>query len=167
MQIGLDEARLIDLPGIRTLKSLEREDRAALKYLLWGDRPAPVSLHDPEGSPAPFAPPDVILQVVDATALERHLELTLELMGLSRPMVIALNKMDEARDKGLYISSRVLARRLGVPVVPTAVLRGHGVAQLFKAALDAARKGVLPAAACAERTHRRQLAALVCGIAEC
>lgn len=144
VQIGLEEARLIDLPSIRTLRSLEQEDRAALKYLLWGDRPAPVSRHDPEGAPAPFAPPDVILQVVDATALERHLELVLELMALSRPMVIALNKMDEARDKGLYISSKALARRLGVPVVPTAGLRGHGIPQLFRAALDAAHKGVCP-----------------------
>ncbi|MBI2754414.1 MAG: ferrous iron transporter B [Betaproteobacteria bacterium] len=144
VRIGLEEARLIDLPSIRTLRSLEREDRAALKYLLWGDRPAPVSRHDPEGAPAPFAPPDVILQIVDATALERHLELALELMAISRPMVIALNKMDEARDKGLYISSKALARRLGVPVVPTAVLRGHGIAQLFRAALDAAHKGVCP-----------------------
>ncbi|HLE67977.1 MAG TPA: ferrous iron transporter B [Burkholderiales bacterium] len=144
VQIGLEEARLIDLPSIRTLRSLEQEDRAALKYLLWGDRPAPVSRHDPEGAPAPFAPPDVILQVVDATALERHLELVLELMALSRPMVIALNKMDEARDKGLYISSKALARRLGVPVVPTAGMRGHGIPQLFRTALDAAHKGVCP-----------------------
>jgi len=144
VQIGLDEARLIDLPSIRTLKSLEPEDRAALKYLLWGDRPAPVSRHDREGVPAPFAPPDVIVQVVDATALERHLELTLELLGLSRPMVIALNKMDEARDKGLYISSKALARRLGVTVVPIAAAMGHGLPQLFKAALDAARVGVCP-----------------------
>lgn len=144
VQIGLDEARLIDLPSIRTLKSLEREDRAALKYLLWGDRPAPVSRHDPEGAPAPFAPPDVIVQVVDATALERHLELTLELLALSRPMVIALNKMDEARDKGLYISSKALARRLGVPVVPVAAAMGYGISQLFKAVLGAVRKGVSP-----------------------
>ncbi len=144
VQVGLEEVRVIDLPGIRTLRNLEHEDRAALKYLLWGDRPAPVSGHDPEGAPAPFAAPDVILQVVDATALERHLELTLELLALSRPLVVALNKMDEARDKGLYVSSKALARRLGVPVVPTAAMLGQGLAQLFKTALDAGRKGVSP-----------------------
>ncbi len=57
VQAGLDQARLIRLPAFRTLCNLHDEDRAALKYLLWGDRPAPVSAHDPEGAPAPFAPP--------------------------------------------------------------------------------------------------------------
>jgi ferrous iron transport protein B len=144
VQVGLDEVRLIELPSLRTLCNLDGAERAAFKYLLWGDRPALVSAHDPEGAPAPFEPPDVILQVVDATVLERHLELTLELLALSRPLVIALNKMDEARDKGLYISSKALARRLGVPVVPTSARIGIGIPQLFRAALDAARSGVWP-----------------------
>jgi ferrous iron transport protein B len=56
VQIGLDEARVIDLPSIRSPHHLESDDRAALKYLLWGDERPPVSLHDPEGPPAPFAP---------------------------------------------------------------------------------------------------------------
>ncbi len=150
VQIGLDEARLIDLPNLRSLRSLEHEDRATLKYLLWGDSPAPVARHDPEGAPAPFSPPDVILQVVDATALERHLELTLELLTLSRPLVIALNKMDEAREKGLYLGSKALSRRLGVPVVPTSAARGYGIPQLFRAALEAVRAGVSPAPATSE-----------------
>ena len=160
VQVGLDEARLIDLPSLRSLRSLGPEDRATLKYLLWGDRPAPVARHDPEGAPAPFAPPDVILQVVDATALERHLELTLELLALSRPLVIALNKMDEAREKGLYLSSKALSRRLGVPVVPTSAARGYGVPQLFRAALDAARAGAPPTPAMSEHL-RASLAPLV------
>ena len=144
VQAGLDEARLIHLPSIRTLRNLEGAELAALKYVLWGDRPAPVSAHDPQGPPAPFEPPDVVMQVVDATALERHLELTLELLALARPLVIALNKMDEARDKGLYISSKALARSLGVAVVPTSARMGLGISQLFRAALEAARKGVWP-----------------------
>ena len=105
VQIGLDEARVIDLPSVRSLRDPEPEDRATLKYLLWGDRRPLVSAHEPQGPPAPFGPPDVIVQVVDATALERHLELTLELLQLGRPLVIALNKMDEARDKGLHAAS--------------------------------------------------------------
>jgi ferrous iron transport protein B len=144
VQIGMDEARLIDLPSIRSLRKLEREDRAALKYLLWGDERPPVSVHDAEGAPAPFAPPDVILQVLDATALERHLELTLELMELSRPMVVVLNKMDEARQKGLHVSSKTLAKLLGVPVVPVVATMGHGIARLFAAAVEAVRSGVSP-----------------------
>ena len=144
VQVGLDEARLISLPSLRTLANLPEDDRATLKYLLWGDRPAPVSVHDREGVPAPFAPPDVILQVVDATALERHLELTLELLALRRPLVIALNKMDEARDKGLYLSSKALARRLGVPVVPVSAARGYGIAALFRAAVQCVRDAAAP-----------------------
>jgi ferrous iron transport protein B len=159
VQVGLDEARLIALPSLRSLVDLDDENRATLKYLLWGDSPAPVARHDPEGAPAPFAPPDVILQVVDATALERHLELTLELLALSRPLVIALNKIDEARDRGLYLSPRALSRRLGVAVVPTSAARGYGIPQLFRAALEAVRAGREPAARVAEHL-RAPLAAL-------
>lgn len=144
LQLGLDEARLVKLPSLRTLANLQDEDRPTLRYLLWGDQPAPVSRHDRDASPAPFGPPDVIVQVIDATALERHLELTLELLALSRPLVIALNKMDEARAQGLYLSSKALARRLGVRVVPTSAARGHGLSQLFREALEAARAGVSP-----------------------
>ena len=64
-------------------------------------------------------------------------------MSLGLPLVIALNKMDEARAQGLYLSSNALARRLGVPVVPTSAARGYGLVQLFRAALDAARKAAL------------------------
>jgi ferrous iron transport protein B len=165
VRVGLDEARLIKLPSLRSLVDVEEEDRATLKYLLWGDEPAPVSRHDREGAPAPFARPDLIVQVVDATALERHLELTLELMALQRPLVIALNRMDEAHAQDLYLSSKALARRLGVPVIATSAARGYGLAQLFRAALDAARKPV-PAPPLAASPHlQRSLAPLAQALA--
>ena len=113
VQIGLDEARVIDLPSIRSPHHLESDDRAALKYLLWGDERPPVSRHEPDGPPAPFAPPDVIVQVLDATALEHHLELTLKLAKFGRPLVIALNKMDEAEERGIYVNARELERTAG------------------------------------------------------
>jgi ferrous iron transport protein B len=144
VQIGLDEARLVNLPSLRTLTNLGEDDRPTLKYLLWGDRPAPVSRHDRQGVPAPFGPPDVILQVVDATALERHLELTLELLALGRPTVIALNRIDEAGASGIYLSAKSLTRRLGVPVVPCSAVRGYGIAPLFRAALEAVRVRAAP-----------------------
>lgn len=144
VQIGLDEARVIDLPSIRSPHDLESEDRAALKYLLWGDRRPPVSRHEPGGPPAPFAPPDVIVQVVDATLLEHHLELTLKLAKFGRPLVIALNKMDEAEDRGIYVNGKVLGARLGVAVVPTTAIMGHGTAELFRAAVHAVRAGSRP-----------------------
>ena len=144
VQIGLDEARLIDLPSIRSLHHLAHDDRVAVQYLLWGDDRPPVAGHEPGGPPAPFAPPDVLVQVIDATALERHLELSLELTQLGRPMVIALNMMDEAWNKGLHINTKALSRLLGVPVVPTVALMGRGIADLFAAAVDAVRAAVCP-----------------------
>jgi ferrous iron transport protein B len=146
VQIGLDEARVISLPSVHSLRHAEDDDRATLKYLLWGDERPPVSLHEPEGPPAPFSPPDVIVQVIDATALERHLELTLELAQLGRPLLIALNKMDEAQDRGLYINGRVLSAELGVPVISTVAVMGHGISELFHAAAKAVREGTCPLA---------------------
>ena len=146
VQIGLDEARVIDLPSISSAHCLESEDRAALKYLLWGDERPTISMHEPDGPPAPFAPPDVIVQVLDATALEHHLELTLKLVKFGRPLVIALNKMDDAEERGIYVNARELSARLGVPVVPTAAIMGHGIAELFRAAVHVVRDEVRPLA---------------------
>jgi ferrous iron transport protein B len=144
VQIGLDEARLVALPSIQTLHDLPPDDLVALQYLLWGDELPPVKVHEPGGPPAPFAPPDVIIQVMDATALARHLELTLELSQLGRPMVIALNMMDEAWKKGLHINPAALSRQLGIPVVPTVALMGQGIARLFEAAIKAVRGKACP-----------------------
>ncbi len=144
VQIGLDEANLVDLPSIQTLHHLEPDDRVTLKYLLWGDERPLVARHEPDGPPAPFAPPDVIVQVIDATALDRHLELTLELSQIGRPMVIALNMMDQAWEKGLHINVKTLSRLLGVPVVATVAHMGHGIAALFAAAADAVREAACP-----------------------
>ncbi|MBI2291010.1 MAG: ferrous iron transporter B [Betaproteobacteria bacterium] len=144
VQIGLDEASVIDLPSIHSLHHLAQDDLAALKYLLWGDERPPVSVHEPDGPPAPFAPPDLIIQVVDATSLESHLELTPELSDLGRPMVIALNMMDAAWERGLHINVRSLSRLLGVAVVPTVALKGHGIAELFTTAVVAVREAARP-----------------------
>ena len=144
VQIGFDEARLVVLPSIQSLNNLPHEDLVALQYLLWGDQLPLVSAHEQSAPPAPFAPPDVIIQVVDATALERNLELTIELGQLGKPMVLALNMMDEAREKGLHINSRTLSEQLGIPVVPTVALMGHGISDLFTAAANAVREGEYP-----------------------
>jgi ferrous iron transport protein B len=144
VQVGLDEASVIDVPSIRSLQHLSEDDLAALKYLLWGDDRPPVSAHEKSEPPAPFAPPSVIIQVVDATNLEAHLELTIELARLGRPMVIALNRMDAALEKALYINVGQLSRMLGLRVVPVVALMGQGVSQLFAAAADAARDPAIP-----------------------
>lgn len=144
VQVGLDEAQLVDLPSVHSLHELPHDDRVTLQYLLWGDELPPISLHEQGRPPAPFAPPDVIVQVADATSLERHLELTLELSKLGRPMVLALNMADEAWKKGLHISAKALHRQLGVRVVPTVATMGHGIADLFAAAVEAAREESCP-----------------------
>lgn len=144
VQVGLDEASVIDLPSVDSLYHRKHDDQVTMEYLLWGDQRPPVSAHEPGGPPAPFAPPDVIIQVVDGTSLEQNLELTLELSGLGLPIVIALNKMDEVWNKNLNISSRALSRRLGVPVVPTVALQGHGISELFATAVEAVREQTSP-----------------------
>ena len=144
VQIGLDEASVIDLPSLHALHHIQQPEMATVQYLLWGDQLPLVSAHEENAPPAPYAPPDVIIQVVDATTLDRHLELSLELSMMGRPLVIALNMMDQADAKGLHISSRVLSRKLGVPVVPTVAHMGHGISQLFQTAVDTVRKQVCP-----------------------
>ncbi len=144
VQIGLDEASVIDLPSLHAMHHIKQPELATVQYLLWGDHPPPVSAHEANAPPAPYGPPDVIIQVVDATALDRHLELTLELSMLGRPLIIALNMMDQADDKGLHIGCRALSRKLGVAVVPTVAHMGHGIAQLFQTAADTVRQQVCP-----------------------
>ncbi|MGZ8156561.1 MAG: FeoB small GTPase domain-containing protein [Burkholderiales bacterium] len=144
VDVGLDQARVIDLPGVRSLLEHGESQRAALKYLLWGDDRPAVSAHESEGPPAPYAAPDVIVHVVEATALERHLELTLELLQLGRPLVVALNRMDEARERGIHVGTRVLSRLLGVPVVPMIASMGYGIREVFVAAVETVRRRASP-----------------------
>jgi ferrous iron transport protein B len=82
--------------------------------------------------------------VVDASRLQPSLELTLELSQLGRPVVMALNRMDEASRKGLAINVKALQHLLGIPVVPTVALMGQGLTQLFAAAAGAARSATCP-----------------------
>lgn len=144
IQIGLDEANLIDLPSISSLLHQASDNRATLQYLLWGDQPPPVSAHESSIPPAPFSPPDVIIQVIDATAMDRHLELSLELSQLGRPVVIALNMMDQARAKGLRINHKFLSDQLGIPIVPTTATMGHGISDLFTEAVNSVRANACP-----------------------
>jgi len=144
VRIGLDEAALVDLPGIDSLRHLQGDDLEALKYLLWGDARPLVSRHERAEPPAPFPSPDVLIQVVDASTLERSLKLTLELTELGLPVVVALNMMDEARRKGIHIDAEKLSVALGVPVIPTMAVKGHGITELFDAAVRVVRRQACP-----------------------
>lgn len=139
VQIGPDFIDLIDLPSTLTLHHLRQEEMGGLKYLLWGNQAPAISVDDCDQPPLPYRQPDVIIQVIDATALERHLELSLELLQLDTPLVIALNMMDQARTKGLHINTKTMSRLLGVPVVPMSASMGHGITSLFDTAIRHAR----------------------------
>lgn len=133
VEVGVAQAWLSDLPSLDSLMARDAGEQALADYLLRG---AP--------GPGGHVPPDVLIQVVDATALERELELSQELALLGRPLVIALNRLDEAGAKGLRINVEELSKRLGAPVVSTIAHMGKGISALFQAALDAASRKLCP-----------------------
>lgn len=83
--------------------------------------------------------PDAIIDIIDATNIERNLYLTLQLMELDRPMVIALNMMDEVTANGGAVDVNLLESLLGVPVVPISAARNEGIGELVDHALHVAR----------------------------
>lgn len=128
VNVGLEEAALVDLPPLRGFHDLDEADRLLLMALL-GGQPA-------RRGEAGFKTPDLLIQVVDATALESSLALAQELCELGKPLVIALNRLDEAREKGIYINVAALSEALGVPVVPTVAHMGKGITTVFETALQ-------------------------------
>lgn len=140
VEVGIDQISLVALPAIDGLHHPDEDACVTLKYLLWGDRWPAIAGHETHQPESAFDAPDVLLMVMDATALERELELALELMQLGRPMVFALNRMDEARAKRRFINVRTLAARLGAPVVPTVAHMGIGLADLYSTVVRVARE---------------------------
>ncbi len=138
VDVGLEQISLVDLPSIDSLHHLNEHDQVVLMYLLWGDRWPLGSLPLTAEEHPDFPAPDVLVQVVDATALERDLELTLELNLFGRPLVVALNRVDEARKKGIYVNVQALSERIGAPVIPTIAHMGKGIAALFETVLKVA-----------------------------
>ncbi|WP_462325054.1 ferrous iron transport protein B [Desulfoplanes sp.] len=112
--------RVIDLPGTYSLTAYSMEELVARQVLVDEN-------------------PELAIDVVDATALERSLYLAVQLMELGVPVVLAMNMMDEVRKKGIHIKTRELSKRLGVPVVETVAKTGKGIGKLMKAALDYAK----------------------------
>ena len=144
VDVGLNQIALVDLPSIEGLHNLSAHDQVVLMYLLWGDRWPLVAAHEVANDDADFPAPDVLVHVVDATTLEKDLELSLELSLFGRPLVIALNRIDEARKKGLFINVQALSERLGAPVIPTIAHMGKGISALFEAVLEVARSKTCP-----------------------
>lgn len=104
---------VIDLPGTYTLAGYSLEEKIVVDYIT-GEKP------------------DLVVNVVDASNLERNLYLTVQLIELGRPMLVVLNMIDEAQEKGLEIDTRILSRHLGVPVVATVASRKDGIKRLIE-----------------------------------
>ena len=116
---------LVDLPGIYSLSPYTSEEIVTRDFVL---------KEHPQG----------IINIVDATNIERNLYLSLQLMELGIPMVIALNMMDEVRASGNHIDVKCLSQHLGVPVVPISASKGEGISELLKQVVEMVEKQEKP-----------------------
>jgi len=111
LKLGEEQAEVIDVPGSYTLEPSSRAEKVAVEMLKEGD---------------------VVINVVDATNLERNLNLTLQLLERRTPVIVALNMWDDTRHRGISIDVARLQALLGVPVVPTAGITGQGINELVR-----------------------------------
>ena len=118
-KIGSKEITIVDLPGIYSLSPYSMEELVARDFILGtGDSP----------------PPDAIINIVDATNIERNMYLSVQLLELERPMVLALNFMDELRRSGDEIDIDRLSKEIGIPVVPITAKTGENLEELLHVA---------------------------------
>jgi ferrous iron transport protein B len=117
--------KLVDLPGTYSLLATSVDEEIARDFILFGN-------------------PDVTVPIVDATCLERNLNLVLQILEITPRVVVCLNLMDEARRKGLEVDARRLARDLGVPVVPTSARYRQGLDDLVARISEVAQGKVVP-----------------------
>ncbi len=120
-QVNGERIQLVDLPGTYSLTAYSLEELVARNYLI-EDRPR------------------VVINIVDSSNLERNLYLTVQLLELGIPVVVALNMVDMAAARGLEINSEELGRRLRLPVIPTVARTGRGKEGLMEAAVQLAQK---------------------------
>jgi ferrous iron transport protein B len=104
--------KLVDLPGAYSLLSASQDEEVARNFILFGQ-------------------PDCTIVVTDATALERNLNLALQVLEITDKVVVAVNLIDEARRKGIEVDTRSLARDLGVPAIPIVARTGEGMQTLL------------------------------------
>ena len=109
--------KLVDLPGTYSLLSASQDEEVARDFILFGQ-------------------PNCTIVVTDATALERNLNLVMQVMEITENVVVAVNLMDEARRKGLEVDARSLSRDLGIPAVPVTARTGEGIHTLLGAVAE-------------------------------
>lgn len=124
-EYGGNRFKLVDLPGTYSLLATSLDEEVARDFLLFGQ-------------------PDVTIVVVDATRLERNLNLALQVLEITDRVVVCLNLMDEARRHGLEVDVRRLGRDLGVPVVAAAARQGEGLQELLARVSEVARGELIP-----------------------
>lgn len=117
--------QVVDLPGIYSIRPYTQEEVVTQQFLL-------------------EQKPDAIINIVDATNIERNLYLTLQLLTLQVPMVIALNMMDELRGNGGSIDVRKMSEALGAPVIPISAAKNEGIAELVETLLKTAQNKEKP-----------------------
>lgn len=122
---GQKNCTVVDLPGIYSLRPYTQEEIVSRNFII-------------------NQKPDCIINIVDATNIERNLYLSLQLLELRIPTVLALNMMDEVRSNGGTVDVKGLSRALGVPVVPIVAAKGEGVSELIDQAVSVARNRTLP-----------------------
>ena len=111
--------RVVDLPGVYSLTAYSLDEVVARDFVV-------------------DEKPDVVVNIVDATNLERNLYLTIQFLEMEAKVVVALNMMDMAKGRGYQINVRDLSRLLGVPVVPMVAIRNEGTQDLLRSVLDVA-----------------------------
>ena len=119
------DASVVDLPGIYSLRPYTSEEIVTRDFIL-------------------NEKPDGIINIVDATNIERNLYLTLQLLEMHIPMVLALNMMDEVRNNGGSIDVKQMSLELGIPVIPISAVKGEGVEDLVHSAMKVAGQKIYP-----------------------
>ncbi len=131
--------KLVDLPGTYSLLSASQDEEIARNFLLFGR-------------------PDCTIVVVDATALERNLNLVLQVLEITEKVVVCVNLMDEAGRKGIEVDTRALSRDLGVPAVPTVARTKEGLNELVSIAAGVISGEIATKAKRAQPPHEVQKA---------
>lgn len=122
---GTKNCSVVDLPGIYSIRPYTQEEIVSRDFILDGK-------------------PDGIINIVDATNIERNLYLTLQLLELNLPMVVALNMMDEVRANRGTVDVKKLSESLGVPVIPISAAKNEGVSELSDKMVYVAKNRILP-----------------------
>lgn len=135
--VSSQDLKVVDLPGLYSLSPYSPEEIVSRNFLTDGDY-------------------DVIVNIVDATHLERSLSLTCEVMTFKRPMVVALNMMDKANKSSIKIDTAALSARLGVPVVAISAANEEGIEELYAAI----KKASVPSASAYDEKLEKSMAAV-------